>query len=148
MRRSLSLALLLVAGSALPAAAGHGGAAHVSFHSHSHFVRHFNRFNGFNSSTISFFAGSFGLTSFGPTGVSRFGRSGFSSPWGWGWGGWGLADWDSGGGWSSGGGAPTVIVLAAASPRAAAAPQAPAEASVQTEAGVTVIRGPGSHHLR
>jgi hypothetical protein len=147
MHRSLSLALLLVAGSALPAAAGHGGAAHASFHSHSHFVRHFNRFNGFNSSTISFFAGSFGLTSFGPSGVSRFGRSGFSSPWGWGLG-WGLADWDSGGGWSSGGGAPTVIVLAAASPRAAPAAQAPAEASVQTEAGVTVVRGPGSHHLR
>jgi hypothetical protein len=147
MRRSLSLALLLVAGSALPAAAGHGGGAHGSFASHSHFIRHFNRFNGVN--TISFFSGSFGLTSLGSSGFnrfgfSRFGRSGFSTPWGWG---WGLADWDSGGGWSTGGGAPMVIVVAAAPPRAPA-PQAPAEASVQTEAGVTVVRGPGSHRLR
>jgi hypothetical protein len=146
MRRSLSLALLLVAGSAVPAAAGHGGGAHVSFASHSHFVRHFNHFNHFNGiNTISFFSGSFGFTTLGSSRFSRFGRSGFSSPWGWS---WGLADWDSGGGWSAGGGAPMVIVLAAAPPRAAPAPPAPAQASVQTEAGVTVVRGPGSHRLR
>ena len=142
MRRSLLLALLLVAWSASPAAAGHGGGAHGSF-AHSHFARHFNHLNGTN--TISFFSGSFGFTTLGANGFSRFGRSGFSSPWGWS---WGLADWDNGGGWSTGGGAPMVIVLAAAPARAAAAPEAPAEASVQTEAGVTVVRGPGSHRLR
>ncbi|HUC65561.1 MAG TPA: hypothetical protein VMA53_09050 [Stellaceae bacterium] len=143
MRRSLSLALLLVAWSALPAAAGHGSAAHGSFHARSHFVRHFNHFNGSNTLSFNGSFGSFGFTSFSSNGFSRFGRSGFGGGWG-----WGLADWDDGGGWSSGGGAPMVIVVAAAPPRAAAEAPAPAETSIQTEAGVTVVRGPGSHHLR
>jgi hypothetical protein len=122
MRRSLSLGLLLVALSALPATAGHGGGAHVAFGSHPHFAGHFNHFN-------------------------RFGRSRFSSGWGWGWG-WGLSDWDNWNGWPAGGAPGMVIVLAGAPPAAYAPPPPPAKATVETEAGVTVFRGPGSHHLR
>jgi hypothetical protein len=40
-----------------------------------------------------------------------------------------------------------MVIVVAAAPRAPA-PPAPAQASVQTEAGVTVVRGPGSHRLR
>jgi hypothetical protein len=124
MRRSLSLALLLVALSALPAAAGHHGGAHVFFGFHQgHFARHFMTFR---------------------TSSRFFSRSGWG--WGGGWSGW--ADWDGG---TEGGGAPgTVIVLAGAAPAAYAPPPPPAaqaQATVETEAGVTVVRGPGSHHV-
>jgi hypothetical protein len=148
MRRSLSLGLLLVGLSALPAAAGHGGGVHVAFSSHPHFVPHFNHFNNFNGLTgFNGSFGSFGFTSFGVNGV---GRSRFSSPfgsgWGWGWG-WGLADWDDWGGSPSAGGAPGMILVLAGAPPAQSAPPPPAKATVDTEAGVTVFRGPGSHHL-
>jgi hypothetical protein len=124
MRRSLSLGLLLVALSALPAAAGNHGGAHVffGFH-HGHFAKHFMTFH-----TRSRF----------------FGRWG--SGWGWGWGGGDWADWDGG---AAGGGSGTVILLAGGPPAAYAPPApaaAPAEATVETEAGVTVVRGPGTHH--
>jgi hypothetical protein len=118
MRRSLSLAVLLVALSALPAFAGSRGGSHVFFGFHQgHFAGHFTTFRN---------------------------RSRFYSPWGWGWG-WGWSDWDGG---SAGGGPATVIVLAGGPPAAYAAPPpaAPAQATVVTEAGVTVVRGPGSHH--
>jgi hypothetical protein len=144
MRRSLSLGLLLVGLSAVPAAAGHGGGVHVSFGSHPHFARHFNHFHSFSGLTA--FNGSFGSFGFTSFGSNRFG-SRFSSSSGWGWG-WGLADWDSWDGATTGGGAPgTIVVLAgAAPPSATAAPPPPAKATVETEAGVTVFRGPGSHH--
>jgi hypothetical protein len=146
MRRPLSLGLLLVGLSALPASAGHGGGAHVSFSSHPHFARNFNHFNGFNR--FNNFNGSFGSFGFAFNSFDRFGRSRSFTPSGWGWG-WGPADWDNWDGWTGGGGAPgTVIVLAGASPTAYAAPPPPAKATVETEAGVTVFRGPGSHHLR
>jgi hypothetical protein len=145
MRRSLSLGLLLVALSAVPAAAGHGGGVHASFGSHPHAAPHFNHFHGF-SGTIAFNGsfGSFGFTNFG---FNRFGRSRWSSS-GWGWG-WGLSDWDDWDGASTAGGAPgTIVILAGAAPPAAAAPPPPpANATVETEAGVTVFRGPGSQHL-
>ena len=115
MRRSLSLGLLLVALSALPAAAGSRGGGHVFFGFHEgHFAQHFATFR---------------------TG------SRFFAPWGWGdW-----ADWD--GGPTGGGGAETMIVLAGGPPAAGAPPPAaPARATVETEAGVTVLRGPGTHH--
>ena len=122
MRRSLSLGLLLVALSALPAAAGSRGGAHVffGFH-HGHFAKHFMTFHT---------------------------RSRFFGPWGsgWGWGGGDWADWDGG---AAGGGPGTVILLAGGPPAAYAPPApaaAPAEATVETEAGVTVVRGPGTHH--
>jgi hypothetical protein len=121
MRRSLSLGLLLVALSALPAAAGSRGGAHVFFGFHQgHFARHFTNFR-----TRSRF--------FGPWG----------SGWGWGWGDW--ADWDGG---PAGGGPGTVMVLAGGPPAAYAPPPAapPARATVETEAGVTVVRGPGTRH--
>jgi hypothetical protein len=146
MRRSLSLALLLVALSALPATAGHGGGAHVSFRSHPHFVRHFNHFNGFNSLSFNGSFGSFGFNSFS---FNRFGRSRFSTPFGSGWGwGWGLADWDNWDGWSGAGGAPGTIIVLAGAPPASFAPPPPAKATIETEAGVAVFRGPGSHHPR
>ncbi len=126
MRRSLSLALLLVALSALPAAAR--GAGHASFASQPHFS-HFNHFNHFNR-------------------FHRFGKSRFSAPWGWNsrWGNsdwdWGLADWDNWGGapWA---GAPGIVL---GDPPPTAPRPAPAKATVETEAGVTVFRGPASHH--
>jgi hypothetical protein len=148
MHRSLSLGLLLVALSALPAAAR--GSVHVHFGSHPHFVRHFNHFNHFNGFSSLSFNGSFGSFGFNSFGFNRFGRSRFSG-WGWssgsGWGsGWGdWADWDGGQGY--GGASGTMIVLAGP-PTAAPAPSPPAKATVETEAGVTVFRGPGSHHLR
>jgi hypothetical protein len=45
-------------------------------------------------------------------------------------------------------GAGTVIVLAGTPPAAYAPPPPPAQATLETEAGVTVFRGPGSHHVR
>jgi hypothetical protein len=112
MRRSLSLGLLLVALSALPATAGSRGAKHGFFGFHEgHFARHFTTFR---------------------TGSRFFAR------WGSGWG-WDGGDWDGG----PAGGAETMIVLAGAPP---ASPAAPAQATVETEAGVTVVRGPGTHH--
>jgi hypothetical protein len=143
MRRSLSLGLLLVALSALPAVAGHGGGTHFSFRSHARFAGHFNHFNGFsrfNNFNGSF--GSFGFNSFGFNRFNRFNRFG-SSGFGWGWGDW--ADWDGAG---YGGPSGMVIVLAAPPPAAYAPPPPPAKATVETEAGVTVFRGPGSHHMR
>jgi hypothetical protein len=121
MRRSLSLGVLLIALSALPAAAGSRGGAHVFFGFHQgHFARHFTTFRT---------------------------RSRFFRPWGWGWGsGWGdWADWDGG---PAGGGPGTVMVLAGGPPATYAPPPAaaPARATVETEAGVTVVRGPGTHH--
>ncbi len=146
MRRSLSLGLLLVGLSALPASAGHGGGAHVSFGFHPHFVRHFNHFNGFNH--FNNFNGSFGSFGFSFNSFNRFGRSRAFTPFGWGWG-WGLADWDNWGGNPGYGGAPGVmIIMAGAPPAAYAPPPPPAKATVETEAGVTVFRGPGSHHPR
>lgn len=118
MRRPLSLALLLVALSALPAAAR--DSIHVSFGFHPHFVRHFP--------IISY----------------RFREARYFAPFGWG---WGLADWDNWGG-APWGGPGTVIVLAGTPPVAYAPPPPPAQATVETEAGVTVFRGPGSHHVR
>ncbi len=128
MRRSLSLGLVLVALSALPAAAR--GSVHVHFGSHPHVVRHFHHFNHFKA---------FGFNRF-----NRFGNSRF-----FGWGDW--ADGDVGAG--DGGPSGTVLVLAAppttAPPTAAPEPRAsPPQATVVTEGGVTVFRGPGSHHLR
>ncbi len=142
MRRSLLLGLLLVALAAPPSVAGHGGGAHFSGShahfsgSHAHFVNRFNNFNG-----------SFGNFGFGFNSFNRFGRSRFSSGWGWGWGG-GLADWDNWDGGPAGGAPGTIIVLAGAPSAAYAPPPPPAKATVETEAGVTVFRGPGSHHLR
>jgi hypothetical protein len=138
MRRPLLLGLLLVALTAPPAVAGHGGGAHFSG-SHAHFSgSHFvNRFNNFN--------GSFGNFGFAFNRFNRFGRSRFSSGWGWG---SGPADWGDWNGGPAYGGAPgMVIVLAGAPPAAYAPPPPPAKATVETEAGVTVFRGPGSHHL-
>jgi hypothetical protein len=145
MRRSLSLGLLLVGLSAVPAAAGHSGGTHVSFGFHPHLARHFNHFHGFSGSIA--FNGSFGAFGFTSFGVNRFGRSRSFSPFGWGWG-WGLTDWDDWDGWPTAGGAPgTVVVLARTVPPATAAPPPPARATVDTEAGVTVFRGPGSRRL-
>jgi hypothetical protein len=118
MRRSLSLGLLLVALSALPAAAGSRGGTHGFFAFHEgHFAKHFAAFR-----TRSRFFGAWGS--------------------GWGWGDW--ADWDGGPG---GGGPGTMIVVAGGPPAGyAPPPAAPARATVETEAGVTVVRGPGTHH--
>ncbi len=122
MRRSLSLALLLVALSALPATAGSRGGSHVFFGFHQgHFARHFTTFRN---------------------------RSRFFSPWGWGWG-WGWGDWANWDGGYAGGGGPATVIVLAGGPSAGYAPPppaAPAQATVVTEAGVTVVRGPGSHH--
>lgn len=136
MYRPLSLSLLLlVALGAAPAVAGGRSGGHVSFGFHS------GHASGFHGS--HFFAGQFGH----PFHSQQFGQSRFFAPfaWGdWGWGDW--ADWDGGGG----GGPGSVVVLAMAppAPPAAARPQTEARASVETTtAGVTIIRGPGSHHL-
>jgi hypothetical protein len=132
MRRSLSVGLLLVALSALPAVAR--GSAHGHFGSHAHFVRHFHHFNHF----IAFR-------------FNRFGNSRFFGSGDW-------ADGDVGTGYGGASGSvivlvapppPTAASAAAASPAAAPAPQAdPPQATTVSEAGVMVVRGPGSHHLR
>ncbi len=140
MRRSLSLALLLVALSALPAAArgggGGGGGVHaIGLGSHPP-VSHVNHFNRFGKSR--FFAPRGRNSSWGNRGRG-WGNSGqdWNSGWSGGWDpGWDSADWNN---W---GGAPW-----AGAPGIAAPPPVPAKATVDTEAGVTVVRGPGSHHL-
>ncbi|HZB90417.1 MAG TPA: hypothetical protein VE397_03180 [Stellaceae bacterium] len=132
MYRSLSLSLLLVALGAAPAVAAGGSGGHVSLGFHSGHV------SGFHGS--HFFA--FNSGQFGQPFRSR--QSRFFAPFAWGWGDW--ADWDGG----PAGGAPgSVVVLAMAPP----APPAPARSRMEarpsvenTEAGVTIVRGPGSHH--
>jgi hypothetical protein len=156
MRRSMSLAVLLISLSALPAVAGHGGGAHVSSGSRPHVVRHFNHFHHFNRfnrfTDFNGFIGfnTFGLSgfnTFGLSGFNQFGRSRFFTPFGQDWAsGWAWADWDNWGGGPAVGAAPGTTVLVGAAP-AQSAPPPPAKATVDTEAGVTVFRGPGSHHL-
>lgn len=140
MCRSLSLGLLIVALSALPAdARGGGGGGHISFGARSHSARHFHHFNNFNTfNRFSSFNEGLGFN------FSRFGRSRFrgTSGSGWGWG-----DWDNGGDWPTVEGAPGPMTVLAAPPALLQPPPPPPRATVETEAGVTVVRGPGSHQL-
>jgi len=132
MRLTLPVALLLSL-PALPAAAnsfhGHGSAGmanhHFFFH-HQHFPFHgFHRQNPFWA----------------------WNGRGWNGGWGWGWG--GPADW--GWGWDWNNGAPGAMTAAQPYAFPPPPPQRLAQderPTVETTAtGVTIIRGPGSHHV-
>ena len=115
---SLLLPLLLLA---LPAAAG-GGHASSAMHSSAMHAAHMH---GFHVGHFHNF--------------QRFAGSSFFAPLAWGW-----DDWD--GAPSAVGGQPMVMVLNLAPPAPPAAAAAAPRSSITKEAGVTVIRGPGTHH--
>jgi hypothetical protein len=122
MRRFLSPALLalpLFVLTALPARAD--GGFHVFRGSHFRRFAHVRRFDTFHH-------------------FQRFGAAPFVAPFFWDW-----AD-EEGPPVIAGGGPGAVIVLNLARP-ATARPPPPARTMVETSHGVTVVRGPGSHHF-
>ena len=142
MRRSLGTGLLLVALSALPAAGMVGGVlggGHVSFGSHTHFAGQFGK-----SRSLAPWAG-----------TSAWHLAGWDNS-GWDFSGWDNSGWDRSGwdfpgrhrwgGWPPVESAPETTIVGAP-PARPAPPPLPAKMTVEIAAGVTVVRGPGSHHL-
>jgi hypothetical protein len=121
MRLPLLLALLLIL-PAFPAAAEHNGSAGAP-HVHGFHHGHAFHFRGFRGSPFA----------------NGFGGWGYFPDWDWGWGG----DWAANGGNAVAPPAPAFLP-----PPRPAGYAADTRPSVETTAqGVTIIRGPGSHHL-